>query len=163
MQTFLWCIVAGILFAMGGALVGLAISALLIELSCLNDPGGAAIVFLLTVALAFVGGFYGIVYARFRCEGRRPGEIRKFRHALALLFMAAGGGCFLLNAIDILVSLNPYGGERPATISSIPKLLAGALFFFGAFYGIVMYDRKTGVDAIDVLKNALFGDWLIPE
>jgi hypothetical protein len=162
MRTFLWSILAGILFAVGGILAGSAISAFLIQLNCLTAPDEAAIAFLSTVALAFVGGFYGIVYARFRREGRCPSEIRTFRHVLALLYLAAGGGFLLLIAIDIMIPPIPYGGN-PASISLIPKLLAAALLFFGAFYGVLRYDRKTRAGAIDILKNAFFGNWLMPE
>ncbi len=66
MRIVLFSLLAGILFAVGGALTGLATGALLIEFNCLADPGGVTIIFLLVVALALVGGFYGFVYTKFK-------------------------------------------------------------------------------------------------
>ena|SRR6267154_2127084 len=144
MRIFLLSLLAGILFAVGGALAGLAMGALLIELNCLADPGGVTIIFLLVVALAFVGGFYGFVYAKFKFQARPPIEIRKVRHGLALACLGAGGGFLLLNAVVIIASVNFHGGSNPYTISLIWKLLGVGLLFFGAFYRILVYGRRTG-------------------
>src|SRR5258708_1895829 len=144
MRIFLLSLLAGILFAVGGALAGLAISASLIELDCLADPGGVTIIFLLVVALAFVGGFYGFVYAKFKFQARPPIEIRKVRHVLTLACLGASGGFLLLNALVILASVNFLGANSPYTISLIWKLVGIGLLFFGAFYGILAYSRRTG-------------------
>jgi hypothetical protein len=144
MRIFLLSLFAGILFAAGGGLAGLAISALLIELNCLADPGGAATIFLLVVALTFVGGFYGFVFAKFKIQGRPSSEIRKVRHVLTLGCLGASGGFLLLNAVVIFASVNLHGANSPSTISLIWKLLGVGLLFFGAFYGILTYSRRTG-------------------
>lgn len=144
MRIFLLSLLSGILSAAGGALAGLLISALLVELNCLADPGGIAIVFLLVVSLAFVGGGYGFLHAKFKLEKRPPNQIRKVRHTLALACLAAGGGFLLLNALVITVTLNPLGHNSPYTVALIGKLLTVGFLFLGAFYGILAYGRKTG-------------------
>ena len=144
MPIVLLSLLAGILFAVGGALAGLAISALLIKLNCLADPGGVTIIFLLVVALAFVGGFYGFVHAKFKFQARPPIEIRKVRHVLTLACLSACGRLLLLNALVVLASLNFHGANNPYTISLIWKLMGIGLLFFGAFYGILAYSKRTG-------------------
>jgi hypothetical protein len=144
MRTFLLSLLAGILSAVGGALAGLAVGALLIELNCLADPGGLTIIILLVVVLAFVGGFYGFVYAKLKLQGRPATEIRKVRHVLALACMGAGSGFLALNAVVIIASVNFHGVNSPYTISLIWKLLGGGLLFFGASYGILAYGKRTG-------------------
>ena len=143
MRIFLSSLLASILFAVGGALAGLAIGALLIELDCLADPGGAMTIFLLVVALAIVGGIYGFLHVKFRLQRRPPSQIRKVRHMLALVCLAAGGGFLVLNALFIAATLRPHAGNSPYTISLIVKLLGVGFICFGAFYGILVYDRKT--------------------
>ena len=137
-------VMGGILFAAGGALVGLAIGALLDELEMLADPGGGMIVPLLIVALAFVGGLYGFVYARFRFQGRPQSQIRRVRHVLALVCLAAGGGYLLLNAVLLLASVNAHSGNSSSTILTVVKLLCLGFLCFGAFYWILAYDLKAG-------------------
>jgi hypothetical protein len=137
-------VISGFLFAAGGALVGLAIAALLGELEMLADPGGGMIILLLIVALAFVGGFYGFVYAIFRFRGRPPSQIRKVRHVLALVCLAAGGGFLLLNAAGLMASVNIHGGNSSLTILTVLKLLGLGFLCFGAFYWILAYDLKAG-------------------
>lgn len=144
MRIYFSSLLAGILSAVGGALVGLAIGALLIELNCLADPGGVTIILLLVLALAFVAGVYGFLHVKYRLQQRPPSQIRKVRHVLALLCLAAGGGFLLLNALVIAATLNPHGSNSPYTISLILKLLGVGFICFGAVYGILSYDRKTG-------------------
>lgn len=144
MRIFSLSLLAGILFAVGGAIAGLAISALLIELNCLADPGGVTIILLLVVALAFVGGFYGFVYAKFKFQARPPIEIRKVRHVLTLACLGSSGGFLLLNGVVILASVSFHSANSPYTIALIWKLLGVGLLFFGAFYGILTYSRRTG-------------------
>jgi hypothetical protein len=144
MRIFTLSLLAGILFAVGGALAGLAISALLIELNCLADPGGVAVVFLLVVARAFVGGFYGFVYAKFKFQSRPPIEIRRVRHVLILACLGVSGGFLLLNALAILATFKFHSANSPYTISLIWKLVGLGLLFFGGFYGILAYGRRTG-------------------
>jgi hypothetical protein len=143
MRIFLSSLLFGIISAVVGALAGLLISALLVELNCLADPGGITIIFLLVVSLAFAVGVYGFLHAKFKLEKRPPNQIRKVRYILALACLAAGGGFLLLNALAITATLNPHGHNSPYTISLIGKLLSVGFLFFGASYGILVYGRKT--------------------
>jgi hypothetical protein len=144
MRIFLLSLLVGIVSAVGGALAGLAIGALLIELNCLADPGGVTVIFLLVVALGFVGGFYGFVYAKFKFQGRPSSEIRKVRHVLALACLGAGGGFLLLNAVVLIPSVHFHGINSLYTIALIWKLLGVGLLFFAAFYGILAHGRRAG-------------------
>jgi MFS family permease len=144
MRILLISLLAGILFAVGGAVAGLAIGALLIELNCLADPGGITVIFFLVVGLAFVGGLYGFVYAKYRLQRRPPSQIRKVRHILVLVCLAAGGGSLLLNAAFLMAFMNIHGGNNPYTNLLIVKLLGVGLLLGGAFYGILAHDLKTG-------------------
>jgi hypothetical protein len=144
MRILLISLLAGILFAVGGALAGLAIGALLIELNCLADPGGITVIFILVLGLAFIGGLHGFVHAKYRLQRRPPSQIIKVRHILVLVCLAAGGGSLLLNAAFLMAFVNFHGGNNPDTILLIVKLLGVGLLFGGAFYGILAHDLKTG-------------------
>jgi hypothetical protein len=108
MRNLLLSLLAGILFAVCGALTGLAIGALLVKLNWLAEPGGGMVILLLIAGVAFVAGFYGFVHTKFRIEGRPSSQIREIRRSLALVCLTLGGGVFLCGAIVLMASVTIY-------------------------------------------------------